>query len=405
LEKEGLGIKRKIGREIERIGERGILMPFQAIMTGDWHISNSLPYAKKDPKTLISDRLEDLVAVVDWIFNLAREKQVPVFILGDLFDQKRPDSVSLKTVLYLLRSACESGIEVYILPGNHEAPNERGLHYVVDALAESGIQGLTILEASHVLAWDGVNICPVPYRSRDETLELIQSYRAIQDPKVLLLHDSVIGVKNRGWVADEGIPVEELLDFTIVFSGHIHEKQCVWYEYSDNGSKKCKTAVIYPGAPIQFDFGDVELSPAVSLLTIRGPKSVEISDLEIPWKLSQHFFQETWVAGNRTQKGSFGEMRYIRMIFQGTDFELASVFPQLNSRMDEWKARPETRSVNFIHRRTSDKEETRLEVDTISGLPPMENLLTQFVDLFERGDRSALIQAGLEALRNDSETL
>lgn len=369
-------------------------MAFQAIMTGDWHISNNLPYAKKDPETLISDRLTDVIAVVDWIFNTARERDVPVFILGDLFDQKRPDSVSLKTVIRLLRSACESGVDVYILPGNHEAPNERGLHYVVDALSEAGINGLTILEAGHVLNWEGVNICPVPYRAKTETMGLIDSYRGIQEPKVLLLHDTIIGIKNRGWVAEEGISVEDVVDFSIVFSGHIHEKQNVY------SSDKRRWAAIYPGAPYQLDFGDAGLNPIINMLTVRGPKSIEIESIEAPSELSWHFFQGEWDGSKLVSKGYEESSRYFRLIFKGTDNELRKNRPEIDGILERWKSLTDTRKANFIHRQVGGAGESRLEVDTIGGLPPMENLLSQFVDLFERDDRKALINAGMEALRN-----
>ena len=371
----------------------------KALITADWHFSNNLPFAKKDPDTLVSDRLLDCVAVAEWIFDQARERNLPVFILGDLFDQKRPDSVTLKTVIRLLRSACESGIEVYILPGNHEAPNERGLHYVVDALAEANIPRLTVLEAGKVIRYDNINICPIPYRSRQETREYIQAYQENGKSNILLLHDTIIGASDKGWASDVGIPGEDLLDFVITLSGHFHEYQHLHFDVDDGIATKLKTVAVYPGSPLQLNFGDARMSPSIVILTTKGSKSVELNRLLVPQDLSSHFYIRE-LRDDQIFLKSFTEesAKYFKYIFQGTHKELLKWQPKINAKIEGWKS--QARKIQFIHREI-EKSKSRIKIDTISGLPSAEKLLNEYIDLFEREDKSTLIKLGIEALNGN----
>lgn len=95
------------------------------LMVSDFHISET-------------KRLEDLVAVLDYIVELADSIQPTYLILlGDVFDKRKPTPREMKVFNeWLMKITRHVTTEVMILEGNHDQDN--------------GISGLTYLEDLHV---------------------------------------------------------------------------------------------------------------------------------------------------------------------------------------------------------------------------------------------------------------
>jgi DNA repair exonuclease SbcCD nuclease subunit len=361
----------------------------KALITADWHLSNTLPHAQRAPDTLISDRLKDLQKTTDWIFKAAADRKLPLVILGDVFDRRQPDAPTLKAAAKVFSGAAKLGVEVYILPGNHDAHDTRGLHYVVDFFAALGVADLRVMKAGVVEELDNGSLLPVPSMAKKPTIELIREYRKQKIKNgILLLHDTIIGAQmNGGHVADAGIPKDELKGFKYVLSGHIHEFQTL------SPIKGC-----YLGSPYQVTgFNEARHKPSIGLLSTEGSK-VSFHRVTVPEDLSQ-WFQEVRLNedGNLVKTGRDGAP-YYRLVYEGSEESLDIHREELDAMMAE--AKPSARSVSFIHRDVPGAGRGRLDIDLVAdGVPPLETLVTEYVDLHRPTEGEAFAEAGLDLLR------
>jgi DNA repair exonuclease SbcCD nuclease subunit len=367
---------------------------FQALITADWHLSNRLPYAQKNRETLVSDRLLDAVNTIDWIINEAATREVPLLVLGDIFDRRQPDAVALKMAMAIFGSACDAGIDIYILPGNHDAHDNRGLHYVVDALAVAGWDNLTVFKAGQIHHLDGANLCPIPFSSRSSTISWAKKYSAqpLDKPRILLMHDTIQGSMSQGWIADEGLLPTELAGFECILAGHIHQAQ------------KLPRPLVgaYVGSPYQKDFGESKNHPTITLLTVNGVKTL-LEAIPLPPSISMPFCTQTTEDGaNWHTSGDISQAKYVRVIFTGTDKAMEAVEPQMLEIIDGWKkANKKISSVTLIHRGSSALSGGRMGIDLME-MPAWNEIIKGYVDLqsVKKGKNAdALVADGVSILK------
>lgn len=361
----------------------------KALITADWHLSNTLPHAQRAPDTLISDRLRDLQRTIDWIFKAAADRSLPLIILGDIFDRRQPDAPTLKAAAKVFGGAAALGLEVYILPGNHDAHDTRGLHYVVDFFSALGVADLRVMKAGVVEEMENGSLLPVPSMARTATIELIREYQRQKIKNgILLLHDTIIGAQmSGGHIADDGISKDELKGFKYVLSGHIHEFQTL------SPIKGC-----YVGSPYQVTgFNEARHRPSLGLLATEGSK-VSFHRVKVPEDLSQ-WFQEVRLHedGNIVKSGRDGAP-YYRLVYEGSEESLDAHRPELDEMMDE--AKRTARSTSFIHRDIPGAGRGRLDIDLVAdGVPPLETLIAEYVGLHRPTEGEAYAEVGLNLLR------
>src|ERR1041384_6049884 len=110
-----------------------LLKPFRALFIPDIHMSNHLPQAVL-AEDGVTDRLEDQVALWDRVKQTTVEWEVDaVFVLGDLFDKSLVDAVTLTVTVDCIVSV---PVDIYILPGNHDAVSTEGGRFTVEAFAK-----------------------------------------------------------------------------------------------------------------------------------------------------------------------------------------------------------------------------------------------------------------------------
>jgi len=111
-----------------------------AVFTADNHLQ---PTAWDDHPTLRDDAYIGLQQVIDY----ALLSSLPVFLLGDMFNNTRPDSNSVMRLVGMLRQLEERGLPVYAIDGNHDKAEPSWIHVspVVKMATETfSIGGLTI---------------------------------------------------------------------------------------------------------------------------------------------------------------------------------------------------------------------------------------------------------------------
>jgi DNA repair exonuclease SbcCD nuclease subunit len=222
---------------------------YRAIFLADLHVSNSLPYAHRlDQKSPVTDRLVDTLKVLDEAARYAVENEIgEVYVVGDLLDRRLLDAVTLKAAKEKLVEVLidEYGLNVTLVPGNHEAYDAGGSAYTLEAFANLRPDRLRVWgpEMATVLT-DSARIVGLPYKPEDETRKSLDGL-ADREVTVVLLHQSLAGGRVGDWVCPEGLSEEDLAGFRFTIAGHFHSKQTLPSEKA-----------MYLGAPMQHNFGD-----------------------------------------------------------------------------------------------------------------------------------------------------
>lgn len=238
---------------------------YRALFTGDIHCSNSLPYAKRDPKSLVSDRLLDtLIILEDMCAYACSESIEDIWIVGDLLDKRLLDAVTNKMVAAKLNKIRKEH-RVAVVPGNHEAGDARGLHYSLDAFKEIGVW-VAKGGGSSAPSWIPDVAC-IPYMPDNDAIKLLHSLADCSDPPIVLMHQTIQGAREGSWISPHGIPLGILETFPQVISGHFHTHQ------------KLTDSIWYLGAPLQHNFGDQGETRGFWDLQIGDDRKIHSADL------------------------------------------------------------------------------------------------------------------------------
>lgn len=159
-------------------------------------------------------------AVLDYIFNLARQGDGQVVFCGDWWHIRYQVDVRLLNRLDAeLRRWQEAGVVLDIVPGNH------------DQVDTSGANALEVFHRDSVAVWTEPGIDTdngwgfVPYRKDPEDLSASIQAVANEEPSVIFAHFAVKGaVMNNGRKDDEGVGFITGDGIPVVL-GHYHKHQ------------------------------------------------------------------------------------------------------------------------------------------------------------------------------------
>lgn len=227
-----------------------------AVFVSDLHAGLRLPHAKVSPDMTTSDRLDDVIGIIQQVTQYVEDHQVPhAFVAGDLFDKRHPDAPTMiKTANALYELGCATKMGVGILPGNHDAHDRAGKVYSVDlfdALRTDVVYSLNdpavnplVLEGTK---GDAIHLHAVPWVPDILFKERVAEIAATLGPdgrNVLVFHQTVTGATDNGHVAKDALPPKMFKPFDLAISGHIHHPQLI-------GDK-----VQYLGSPLHLRFSD-----------------------------------------------------------------------------------------------------------------------------------------------------
>jgi hypothetical protein len=215
-------------------------------------MSNKLPYARAGERG-VTNRLQDELNVLAQMRDYAHGAEVnAVFVLGDLFDKRLLDAVTLRATVEAFSAFAPT--PVFVLPGNHDADTHKGERFtaeVFEAMRSPHIKYMGEVRPELVEPW--LRFWPLPYMPIEETRKTL---RKMDDDarrkergvtQVLLFHQAILGCGHSGWTCDDGLDAEEVVKgYNLVLSGHFHLHQ----KFGE-----AKTGM-YLGAPMQHHFGD-----------------------------------------------------------------------------------------------------------------------------------------------------
>ncbi|AID50489.1 putative exonuclease [Bacillus phage CP-51] len=174
-----------------------------------------------------------------------------MMIAGDLYHQRaRVHTVVYNSLRDEVKSIGEAGIEVLIIPGNHDQiDNSDFPQHSLHSFKE--LDNVTVVDDFRIVKFGDANVVCVPYSKNAQMVkDFIQSVPADLENPILLGHLGVSGgfVGNGNFPMADAFTVEDLRPdlFKYVFLGHFHMYQLLGgYPH-----------VMYVGSPIEHSHGD-----------------------------------------------------------------------------------------------------------------------------------------------------
>jgi len=360
---------------------------FKALITADLHLSNGLPHAKPTRDGL-TDRFEDQLRVLEQIKKVGiSEKVDAMFILGDVFDKRLLDAVTLRHSLEAF--AAMAPLDVWMLPGNHDAHSEVAERFVSEIFRE-GVTGLDHLHFLDCGVWrpgalPWLRFWALPYSSLDVARQRLATFRdeigkhpENDAREILLMHQSVVGSEHLGWTCDAGLTATEVTDgFDHVFAGHFHKQQ-----------------EFYVGAPMQLHFGEEGYPSEVHVVTFEKNAS-ELFDLQSFSIKAPKFYTRTNPAkiSKEIESGD-----YLKIQIKATHAEWAKI-------QAAWKVREAELKEQGVHAKVVHipiyHHEARL-AEKDSEVGDMPGMISSYVDaaevVTEGAGKGTLKKLGLEIL-------
>ncbi len=209
----------------------------------------------------LSEREEDYYKAFTEAMDKAIEERVDaVFISGDLFDSPLPHTSMkpFKVALDKIREVREKGIEVFMIPGDHDFPKRKGLPAIALLAELSGAKLLRGEAGAKGVEYKGFRIHGVeaPSANKKSLEALKRAYK--QRNSVALLHLAPCNLFRYGCVDETEVPG----GFKYYAMGHLHMP----IETHFRGS-----LMVYPGAL------EVTSVDEVKYMDKKGPVLVDLS--------------------------------------------------------------------------------------------------------------------------------
>lgn len=348
------------------------------LFVSDLHANLRLPMAKVDPGGVSSDRLRDVVSILeqirDYAFNRSPRADF-VAILGDLFDQSHPDGATLIAVSRVLADLADR-VPTMILPGNHDAVDRDGRLYSLQFYGELRVPRLRVLghETVKAGAVGGTNVFlhAVPWLPEERARKRIRA-RAGElktgTVDVLMFHQGIRGALwDSGRSSDDGLDADIADRFDLALTGHYHRPQ----KFGRNG--------YYLGSPLDIRFGDEAVEE-------RGFWEVEFGKRTITPKLIPTKYPRfqtlhvTYLEGDVDLKsvdlraGINPGVEYLRIVVSGTAAQIDAdreVIRSWQASVAEWGLR-----ALKIDERPIQEGKVRLEADANLSLSELTALYAQ----------------------------
>jgi len=359
---------------------------YKALFTADWHLSNNLPYAKPMHDS-VTDRLQQQIKTIRNITEIAKEQNVDaIYILGDLYDKRLLDAVTLKKSVHTIVDIADNVCSVYILPGNHDAHSISSKQYLVDVFDSLIHPNIVVLQAGDILdvGVEGLSFYPVPWMPLNETKKELESIHKLREENkdslnVILMHQAVEGCVHLGWRCDEGVSFNDDKNL-LVLSGHFHQSQ------NFKGG-------MYIGAPMHFNFGDVnnKCSVVIGIFDNGGVASLE----RIPLVKSPNFYIYTDEIKHPLNTTLYKSGDYLRIEIESTAESFIEKLYKTKKFLKE--AYDKGINISFMHRLIQ-QNEIRLESDfTVDET----RCVSEYIERFntDKLDKQVLFDTGINFLQ------
>jgi DNA repair exonuclease SbcCD nuclease subunit len=363
----------------------------RGLFVSDLHAALRLPLAKVDPGGVSSDRLRDVISILEQVRIAAESDEDVAFvaILGDLFDQRHPDGATLVSTSRALGDLAKV-VPTWVLPGNHDAVDRDGRLDSLQFYRELDVPGLHVLGHERVEAAGGVMLHAVPWLPEERARKRIRG-RAKEVEKnatnVLCFHQGIRGALwDSGRASDDGLDGDIGDAFDLALTGHYHRPQ----EFSSGR---------FLGSPLDLRFGD-------ELVEERGFWSVDFSGKRPEMKLIPTDYprfatirldldEEPDAVESLNLDPGLPPVSYVRIIVEGTEAAIGRARPKL----DEHLARVREYELRSIRLDLRIREERRERLEASAGVS-LSELTRRYASQFapENSDPAELADVGVRFL-------
>ena len=259
------------------------------LFLADTHLGFDFPLK---PRIQRRRRGADFFANYKKALEPARKGEVDLIIHGgDMFFRSRVPPKIVSMGFEPLREIADSGIPVYIVPGNHERSwipaSLFDTHRLIHIFEKPKTyyftkRGFIVALAGFPCLRNGI------YRNFKKLVEQTGYNERDSDVRILCMHQSVegarVGVQNYAFRdGTDIIPGKDISDgFDAVLSGHIHRGQALKYDLRGN---PLGAPVIYPGATERTSFAEREEEKGYVLLEVIS--STKSSKPKIKWAFKE----------------------------------------------------------------------------------------------------------------------
>lgn len=210
----------------------------RALFVSDLHANLRLQLAKVRPGAVGSDRLDDVISILKQVAEYAHQNGiVHIFVLGDMFDSRHPDGATLVAVSRVFSDMARSGLQLNLLPGNHDSVDRDGRLYTLDLYNELQVPGIHVLKHETIEVSPGLRIHAMPWLPEERAMRRLREIHEKNLDKsgrdILVFHQGVLGaLGDGGWICDDGISAQALEQFDLALTGHFHKPQAhSWGRY------------------------------------------------------------------------------------------------------------------------------------------------------------------------------
>jgi DNA repair exonuclease SbcCD nuclease subunit len=247
-------------------------MSLRIVLTGDNHLN----YYNQKLGTRLAQRREYIGRNWGRTIDYAIEHKADLYIhTGDLFDQLSPRNPPRANVVEGFRKLTDSGIQPFIIAGNHEAPGSMSDSLSPHAvLHEAGLATVfenTLQPEQKIIELNGmkVSVSGLSYNQRlSPGKDPLQGIKLPvgADYNIAMLHYSLDKVASKTWEEPRIrlSSLEENPGIQLYAMGHIHAHLHM---------KVGDSLVLYPGATEHFDFGEAENPTGFCEVMLSGGKT------------------------------------------------------------------------------------------------------------------------------------
>jgi len=360
---------------------------YRALFAADIHAGNTLPWAVKDPETLITDRLHDIIDVLTQIAMYGQSHDIwDIWILGDLIDKRLVDAVTLKLTTAKLLDMKRQGFNIRLIPGNHEAGDAVGRHFVLDAYHDMGfwVAGIddAVDQISVVHPVDGFDVVAMPYLPPSRAIQIAEAGR---DYALMVIHQTIKGGMVGGWVSPDGLEPAVLEQAAqTILSGHFHTEQSI------------TERTHYLGAPVQHTFADSGEQRGFWDVTwdTDGCHRVLVPIVNAPTFVEYQWITSGQGAGDLPQLRGIPQNSYVNLKVIGTE---SAVNKQWIT-AEDWCSRARQYGVRLarpVRAVTAEPNRVRIKLGEGDERPTWDTLLSRYLDA---ADCSGLNRQKLEQL-------
>jgi exonuclease SbcD len=235
-----------------------------------------------------------------------------ITLLGDSFTDRSSQKLEvLLSFKRIVKIVTRNNINLFVIPGNHDKvilDNDSSYLDIFD------IERCYILRKPYNVDDGEIHYHYLPYYNTEKTEELIKQIKCDKDNKhILFCHLAIDGVKNNdGSIVSDSISLKELEKFSIVFTGHYHDRTVV----GEN--------VVYIGSLFPHNYGE-DNDKGFCVLYDDGTFEFKLVNFKKYKKLNIDLEQVSTEKVQKLKNKYANSEHNIRFIFSGTPDLLATI--------------------------------------------------------------------------------